>query len=435
VVASLAERSLIALDRGLQADASRPGAARYRMLETIRQYCAGQIARSDGPDGDAAARAAHCTYFADLARRASQGLTGGQQGRWLSDLEADYANLTAALNYLLGEPLCTVDALQMIVDLDRFWHNRGHLSECVALIRRGLAAAGANVPTALRSAVLSLAGQAALKFDLEAARTYFTAALELADSTDDDARAATALWGLSWQTARSGDLAGGRDYARAAVERARQTGDLVLLGECLLCVSEYDDDPRVRAACYEECLDVTSHSGDRIYTALVHNNLGNYALAEGDLSGALPHFELAQAILQEIGAPNPWPVLNCGWVHLRRANIEAATAAFTDALTMSELHQLRFEASYPILGLACSAAAVGQWARAACILGLADAELASCGASWPEPEKSYRDDALGVTRRQLGSHFERFYEICRRADRGDMIDFALRRQQLLGTTT
>ena len=48
---------------------------RYRMLETIRQYCAGRIA-DDGPGGDQAVREAHSRFFNGLAQRATGALTG-----------------------------------------------------------------------------------------------------------------------------------------------------------------------------------------------------------------------------------------------------------------------------------------------------------------------------------------------------------------------
>src|SRR5262249_50675284 len=129
-VAALAERSLIVADRDPRPDRPWRAEIRYRMLETIRQYCAGQIADDDGPEEEQALREAHSRFFADLVQRASGALVGWHQGRWLTTLEADHANLAAAINHLLTRPTRAGEALQMIVHLDRFWHNRGHLAEC-----------------------------------------------------------------------------------------------------------------------------------------------------------------------------------------------------------------------------------------------------------------------------------------------------------------
>jgi predicted ATPase/DNA-binding SARP family transcriptional activator len=422
-VAALAERSLIVADRGPRPD--RPGSAalRYRMLETIRQYCAGRIA-DDGPDGEQAAREAHSRFFADQAQRASGALTGWHQGQWLTTLEADHANLAAAVNHLLTRPSQAGEALQMIVHLDRFWHNRGHLAECAAFLRRGLDAAGQDVSTTLRCGALNLAGQATVGYDANAARSYFTASLDIARRAHDDYDAARALWGLSFVGYNTGDLEGGSAAGKAAVDLARAIGDPVLLGECLAGYGLVGD-PLERKAIYHEALAVTHRSGDRINTGWSHNNLGDSFLVEDDPEAARHHLEQARAILQEVGAPSLLPLVNLGWVHLRQGDLDAADGAFTEALHGLEVLRLRHDASIVILGLACAAAARPDWGKAARLLGFADAELQNCGASWSNPERTYREQAIPDVERQLGAEFDRYYDSGRTGDRSDLIDYAL----------
>jgi predicted ATPase/DNA-binding SARP family transcriptional activator/Tfp pilus assembly protein PilF len=429
IVVLLAERSLITVDRSRRPRGAGP--LRYRMLETIRQYCAGRIASEDGPDKEVGLREAHAQYFADLASRAAAGLTGWQQGRWLSELEADYANLIVAVNNLLSEPGRAVSALEVVVHLDRFWHNRGHLAECAGLLDRALEAAGEDAVPSLRSAALSLHGQIALKGDTVAARSYFNAALELAETAGDDARAATALWGLTWTHFRTGDAAAGTACSKQAVARARASGDLVRLGESLLTLADPETlDPRAIEAGHAEALTVTSQTGDRIQTALVHNNLGNHKLAIGDLTIAQRHFEQAQAILAEIGAPSPWPLLNMGWIQLRRGRLEAASAAFTEALQMPRVQHMRRETTYLVLGFACRAAAAADWERAARLVGFADAQQHGAADQWTEPERTYREEALRAARLALGPDFQRHYDLGASTDRGDVIDSCLGRRPL-----
>lgn len=424
-VASLVERSLIVADRG-----SRPGHTgrapiRYRMLETIRQYCAGRAVADDGPGAEAAARDAHSRYFATLARAASAALTGWHQGRWLTTLETDHANLVAALDHLLARPPRASEALQMIVDLDRFWHNLGHLAECATFIRRGLDAGGQHISAAVRCGALNLAGQATAHHDAQAARSYFTESLQLARTTHDDFHAVAALAGLAFVSYLTGDPVQGSAAGNAAVELARAIGDPVLLGECLVWVSG----PLGRAV-YEEALAVTRRSGDRVHTAWSHSNLGNWALTEDDLDAAQHHLEQAQAIFRELGVLSAMAVCNLGWLDLRRGRIDAANAAFTESLHLSELYQFRRDASYPVLGLACSAAADAQWERAACLLGFADHELQACGESWEAPERTYRQRSLTDIERLLGADFDRCYDAGRTGDRNDLIDFALGQEHL-----
>jgi predicted ATPase/DNA-binding SARP family transcriptional activator len=430
-VDALAERSLIVLDRepaGGLADSAAP--PRCRMLETIRQYCAARVAAEDGPDGEAVLRDSHSRYFADLARRAYGPLTGREQGRRLTALEADHANVTAALNHLLGRRGHVTDALRMTVCLERFWHNPGHLGECAEFLKRGLDTA-TDVSPGLRCAALNLAGQAELRHDTESSRACFTEALGIARGIGDDRSAATALWGLSFVHRYAGDAEKQAACASEAVDIARSSGDVVLLGECLLASSEYlrfNSRPSLTRAVYDELLEVTSRSGDRIYEALAHNNFGDWALIAGDLETARDHLEQAQAIYAEIGKFEPVLASNLGWVSFGYGDLSAAQANFARAVQMAELHRVRRHGSLAILGLGCVAAARRDWERAAKLFGFADTEQASCGAVWLPPEKTYREQWAGEIEHALGpQRFASLHESGQNTDRDSLIDFTLGR--------
>ncbi len=427
-VDALAERSLITLDRYPAESAGLP--PRYRMLETIRQYCAARIAAEDGPDGAAVLRDNHSRYFADLARRAYGPLTGREQGRWLTALEAENANLAAALNHLLGQPGRATDALRMTASLERFWHNRGHLGECVEFLRRGLDAAGPDVSPELRCAALSLAGQADLFYDIESSRVYFTEALSIARDTGDDRSVATALWGLSYVHGYTHDAGKHAACASEALEIARSLEDAVLLGECLLAAADCPIDPdwSLTRAVYTELLEVTNRSGDRIYAALAHNNFADRALRRDDLETARHHLEQAQGIFREIGKSEAVLESNLGWVRFGYDDLAGARATFAKAVQMAELHRSRRDCSYAILGLGCVAAARRDWERAARLFGFADAEAAGCGYIWLPPEKLYRDRWTGEAERALGpQRYASLHGSVRAMDRDSLVDFALER--------
>ncbi|MFJ2936560.1 ATP-binding protein [Streptomyces sp. NPDC087219] len=102
-LASLVEKSLVELRDG-----------RYRMLETIRAYAAERL-----PDGDPAV-AAHHAYFRELAVAADPELRGSAQLEWLARLDAEDANLRAALRGSTPE-----DGLRMVAALTPYWWLRG----------------------------------------------------------------------------------------------------------------------------------------------------------------------------------------------------------------------------------------------------------------------------------------------------------------------
>ncbi|WP_369144759.1 BTAD domain-containing putative transcriptional regulator [Streptomyces sp. R44] len=103
-LASLVEKSLVEVrDDG-----------RYRMLETIRAYAAERL-----PAGDPAI-AAHHAYYRELAEAADPELRGPAQLEWLARLDAEDANLRAALRR--GTP---EEGLRLVAALSPYWWLRG----------------------------------------------------------------------------------------------------------------------------------------------------------------------------------------------------------------------------------------------------------------------------------------------------------------------
>jgi non-specific serine/threonine protein kinase len=101
------------------------GAARYQMLETIREYALEQLAASDEP---AAIRRAHSAYFLALAERNEFADLLPDSNRVLALLEAEHANLRAALAWL--EETDERESLpRLATALGRFWSSQGHYQE------------------------------------------------------------------------------------------------------------------------------------------------------------------------------------------------------------------------------------------------------------------------------------------------------------------
>ncbi|SNY70058.1 BTAD domain-containing putative transcriptional regulator [Paractinoplanes atraurantiacus] len=112
--------------------------ARYRMLETIRAFCAEQVIETDLGQ-------AHAAYFLDLARTADAHLRGADQLTWLARLDADRDNLHAALRD--GEP---ATALRLVAALTFYWWLRGSRGEAAALSTELLDKIGPEPPGGLR---------------------------------------------------------------------------------------------------------------------------------------------------------------------------------------------------------------------------------------------------------------------------------------------
>ena len=116
-LARLVDRSLVVLDD----EGPEP---RYRLLESIAAFGLERLADSS------TVRAQHAAYYTALAERADPLLRGPGQRQWLARLDAETANLRAALTHGGGLRLATA--------LTWYWFLRGRLTEA----RRSLAADG-----------------------------------------------------------------------------------------------------------------------------------------------------------------------------------------------------------------------------------------------------------------------------------------------------
>jgi predicted ATPase len=77
------------------------GSARYRLLETLRQYGQQRLATTGAGAGLFARHAAH---YLEWAERACPALLGAEQLAWLDRLERDQDNLRGALRWARARP-------------------------------------------------------------------------------------------------------------------------------------------------------------------------------------------------------------------------------------------------------------------------------------------------------------------------------------------
>ena len=118
-IASLVDKSL------LRQEARPDREPRYRMLETIREYAADQLAASGEAEIAFQAQAAYFLAFAERWQ-AESSLPGDR--RRLDRLEADHANLTAALGWL-AETGAEAEVARLAGALAWFWFIRGYLRD------------------------------------------------------------------------------------------------------------------------------------------------------------------------------------------------------------------------------------------------------------------------------------------------------------------
>ncbi|WP_346115543.1 ATP-binding protein, partial [Nonomuraea maheshkhaliensis] len=127
VLFSLAEKSLVEFADG-----------RFRMLETIRAFCAERLAESGEQE---AIRDAHAGYHLDLMMEADPRLRTSEQMEWLARLDEESADLDAAVRWSTETGRLEL-ALRLMAHSACYWWMRGHRRTSADLALGLLAALG-----------------------------------------------------------------------------------------------------------------------------------------------------------------------------------------------------------------------------------------------------------------------------------------------------
>jgi len=399
------------VDKSLLVAEPAGGAVRYRLLETIREFAAKRLAGA-GDSEAATVVAAHCQHFLTVAAAAAPHLTGPDQGSWFTRLDADQANLRRAAGHAVGDPDGTARVLRYGAALRRYWMARSRNEEVLRMLIPVFDRPDARADPKAFGEALTTAANLAQFHDVATARRLGEEAVDFARQRADDRLLIDSLTVLGCFYTFVGDPEPGLPFAEEAVQRARRLGDDVLLGWSLMGHLLFGDliGPDRSGELFAEAIACTERSGDRFVAGLVHNNAGAHALRAGNTTAARALLEQAAQALQEIGADNQFVSVNLGWVLRQEGDPHGARAVFEAGLRISRRTGERAGLAYASLGLACVAADLADWCRAAELHGTAQALVERTGEPWQEPEAGYRGDSLDKVRACIGTErFERAY--------------------------
>ena len=280
LLGSLVEKSLVLLDE-------KESAARYRMLETLRDYAREKLTQ-DGTLADAAAR--HCQQYFAMAKAAREGMQGPEQAEWIRKLEADIDNLRAAIALAVGGGVDPFIAVKMAVALQQFWILRGYATEGRKLIRsaRAMPAIAAS-DQAQAWALYVGGGLAESQSDYTEARNMLERCLVLRRRLATPFDTAAALSTLSLVRLHNGDAAAAAAGESEALQIFRdighRRGELIArvhLGQ----VAEYlGNEPEARK-CFEEALSISRETKDQEAEGECELRLGQLSFTNGDLESA-----------------------------------------------------------------------------------------------------------------------------------------------------
>jgi predicted ATPase/DNA-binding XRE family transcriptional regulator len=308
VLASLVDWSLLRVQDG-------PGdEPRFSLLETVREYALNRLVESGE---DAAVRAQHAQYYLRLAETAQPQLRTREARAWLDRLDADHANLLAAIDW--GE--ATADApdagsqgrrgtsgLELATRICEallwFWLLRSHVPQGWARIQRLLAGTPAGTAPHAR-ALLVAGGLAHFLGDDRAALDLGNQAFRAWTSLGDRRHAALALARLADAEGRLGSF----DRARAVLERSqalygdkRHQTDLEHPIVVKLARAAYAaGDSTTAQSLFEQAL-ALGRADDDVHTILLAQRfMGVLAHRRGDLEQAWALHAEALRSAQELG--------------------------------------------------------------------------------------------------------------------------------------
>jgi predicted ATPase/DNA-binding SARP family transcriptional activator len=219
LLAGLVDRSLVVRGEG----------ARFRLLESVSAYCLDRL-RDAGEE--TALRRRHADHYLALAGQAESRLRGPGQREWLRRLDAEAANLRAALDTFRREGAAE-PALRLAGALVWYWFLRGRLTEARHALAGALAVESprparhpqpGEAPAAVRASAeawhAGLAirqGQAGPERAAEVLRRY--------EEVADPVGRARAQWFLAASVIDFGDETATRELLARALDTFREVGD------------------------------------------------------------------------------------------------------------------------------------------------------------------------------------------------------------------
>jgi hypothetical protein len=214
----LMDKSLVTIQR---VDRAEP---RYRFLEPVRHFATARCAAA----GEATdLRERHLDWFLAVTERAVPSLLhGADQARTLAGLEADHANLLAALEACDAAPDGARCALRLAGAAWLFWYIRGHFERGRKALAQALNRPGAQAATTERAqALFAAGGLAVFQGDFVDGRGLSEQALALYETLGDRLGVARSLSHSRSATAPKATCRRRRDKTRRAIDAFRAAGD------------------------------------------------------------------------------------------------------------------------------------------------------------------------------------------------------------------
>ena len=367
VLTALVDKSLVHVE-------TQGEEARYRLLETVRQYGRDRLLEA----GDAIEmRQRHRNWHLSFAEQADTKLRGPEQALWARRLEAEFDNLRAALEWSAQDESSPEPGPRLAWSLMWFWNTCGYVIEGRQWLEKMVSRAIGASP-ALRARVLCGAGALSEKLgEYEHARARLAGSLDLFRRLDDAWGAALALHFLGHVASAQDNFALVTSMFEESLALFRGTGDkwgcaltLDCWGSAVCRQGDYD----LASSLFEQSAALSRERGNRWELYGPVSGLGVVAAARGDYvrATALLEESLAMARETERKAAILTATLRLGRVVFGQGNCERAAALFKESLVLRKERGDKDGIAACLDALAGVAMAQERLEKAARLFGAAD---------------------------------------------------------------
>ncbi len=274
----LVEKSLVRLD---------PGNARYRLLETVRQYAQELLAASGEED---AVRLRHLEHFVAHAEMVRDGLIGPRPGESLALLDLERENLLSAHGCCDRTPRGAELGMRLARAIKMYWISRGYPGLGFRVTTEAIARDTTQARSEARCRAHFDAGQLALVMGRYGeAQRHLEESLAIARELGNKERTANALQPLGVACMGQGHNATARTHLEEALGLARELGNKRNLAAAMTAIAQLY---RVEGALdtaevlYRGVLDLTRELEDRESLAIGLLNLAMVAICRRDAEQA-----------------------------------------------------------------------------------------------------------------------------------------------------
>jgi len=300
LLSGLVEKSLVLLE-------TEALEARYRMLETIRQFARERL--EEAGEAPALGRR-HAQFFLARAEVAEPFLSNQSEG-WQERLTEDAGNLRAAADWFERDPDAVEDALRLAAALHWFWFALGHYREARRRLDAALERSGGARTRPRGRALSSLATYLVLQGESVEVRPVAEESVEiLRETAGASVDLVCALVGLGQAGLLAGELEPAAGVLAEAAELARVVGPRYWVTYALYWqgrVALARGDIAAARAAFDEGVTIALADGFNQPIAHLATMRGRLALAEGDSDGALGWFAVALPALKRI--KNHWSTI------------------------------------------------------------------------------------------------------------------------------